>query len=177
MVAVVALIVVWSIAFEKVAVAAAVTATPVAPSLGVFAVTVGGEGGGGGGVAPVENVHVYGSYSETPSWAVTAFVRVAVYVVLSASAAVGVSVAFSVAGSYTTVAATALPPALTVNVAVLIVALLIARGKVAVTTALEETLPAPAAGLTAVGRGEVLSTWVRAGADAVELPALSTAST
>jgi hypothetical protein len=97
MVAVVALIVVGSIVFEKVAVATAVTATPVVPSVGAFAVTVGGVGGGG--VTPVENVQVYGSYSETPSWAVTARVRVAVYVVLSARAAVGVSVAFSVAGS------------------------------------------------------------------------------
>jgi hypothetical protein len=104
MVAVAALIVVWSIALEKVAVGAAVRATPIAPSLGVFPVTVGGDGGGGGGgggggVTPVENVHVYGSYSEAPSWAVTALVRVAVYVVLSVSAAVGVSFASSVAGS------------------------------------------------------------------------------
>lgn len=96
-------IVVGSIARENVALAVAVAAMPVAPSAGVRAVTVGGAGA----LAQVVNDQETALESGTPSEAVTAVDRRAVYVVERASGAEGVSVAVWVVSSYTTVAATA----------------------------------------------------------------------
>jgi hypothetical protein len=78
--------VVGSIGIENVTVGATATATPVAPSGGVFAVTV--------GVAPVvAKVHEVGPATATPSAAFTVPSSVAVYAVLNASCELGVSVA------------------------------------------------------------------------------------
>src|SRR5438067_308439 len=79
-------IVVASIALEKVAVGAMLVATPVALFAGVFAVTVGAE-------LTVVKLQETAEASATPSVALTAVLRLAVYVVLLASAADGVIVA------------------------------------------------------------------------------------
>lgn len=97
-----AVIVVGSMAREKVAVTVAVAAMPVAPSTGDVAVTAGGAGA----LAQVVNDQDTALESGTPSEAVTAVERRAVYVVESARDAEGVSVAVLVVSSYETVAAT-----------------------------------------------------------------------
>src|SRR5207302_1999694 len=79
-------IVVESIALEKVAVGAMVTATPVALLAGVFAVTVGAE-------LTVVKVQVTAAASATPSEALTAVVRKGVEEAMLGSGAVGGSVA------------------------------------------------------------------------------------
>ena len=84
-------IVVASIAREKVAVTALVVATFVAPLAGDVDVTV--------GAATVVKLQVNGLASAAPSEALTAVVIVAVYVVPTASAALGVSVAVFVVES------------------------------------------------------------------------------
>src|SRR5919197_1640811 len=79
-------IVVASIALEKVAVGATVIATPVALLAGVLAVTV-------GAVLTVVKLQDTADASATPSAAFTVVSSFAVYVVLLASAADGVTVA------------------------------------------------------------------------------------
>jgi hypothetical protein len=79
-------IVVWSIARENVACTVAFVAIPVAFAVGSVEVTV-------GATFAVVKFHVKGLASAVPSAAFTVVASLAVYVVLFASAALGVSVA------------------------------------------------------------------------------------
>jgi hypothetical protein len=140
-------IVAASIAREKVAVGATPVATPVAPSAGVFAVTV-------GAAFTVVNDQVTSAASATPSAAFTAVVTLAVYVVPFASGADGVSVAVVQGVLQLTFAATALPPAgVSVKLELVSVEASIARENVAVGAAPTATPVDPSAGARAVTVG------------------------
>ena len=86
-------IVVGSIAREKVAFTTAPVATPVAPDAGDVDVTVGADG------AAVVKLQLYGLPSGVPSEALIVAARLAVYEVEKSSAEVGVSEAVFVAES------------------------------------------------------------------------------
>src|SRR5207248_1122208 len=137
------------IAREKVALTAVPVDTPVAPSAGLFAVTV-------GAALCVVNDQETAPASATPSAALTVAASVAVYVVPAASAAVGVNVAVFVVPLYETLAATAPAGPASVNPARRSSDPFIAREKVALAAVPIDTPVAPSAGDLAVTVGAAL---------------------
>ncbi len=147
---------------EKVAVGETETATPVAPSSGVVAVTV--------GAAAVVKLQLTGAASAAPAEEVAVVATWTVYVVEGSRAAAGSMVTRRVVALYETVASTGEPPdGRSVTEALSRVAAFMPREKVAVGDASGATPVAPSAG--------VVDTTVGTGAGAVGVGSATTRST
>jgi hypothetical protein len=146
-----AVIVVASMAVEKLAVTVLATATPVAPLAGTVAATVGAPPA----PVPVVKVQLTALASGVPSDAVIVVSSFAVYVVVGASRALGCSVAVLVAASYVTAAATGVvePAAVSVKLDGVSVDAAIGTENAARTRASVETAVAPSAGTRVVTLG------------------------
>jgi hypothetical protein len=162
-------IVVESIAREKVALTAVPVETPVAFVAGEVDVTV-------GGVLTVVKLQVTADASAAPSDDLIVVASFAVYVVPALSAEDGVSFAVSVVESYVTVAATDEPPAgVSVKLDDVIVDGSIARENVAVGATERATPVEPSGGVSPVtvgaGGGAVVKLHVTGAASGVPSPA------
>jgi hypothetical protein len=141
-----------SIASLKVAVTVEAMATPVVALVGVTAVTV------GTGPCAVVNDHELTLAMAFPVAPTTPVVTAAVYVLLAASGAFGVSVAVKVVALYLTVALTGAPPCgVSVKVEAVMVDAFNASLKVAVMVvfAARPVLPLPGVTAVTVGAGPV----------------------